>query len=126
MYFVSANCLDQVEHISFISGVVWGILAFRPIHFGNIWWSRKGPSFWFWLVESTTLQMLMVGLWCLLAWFLWIRQEFFLLPPPSFQPLTFWHVAYLLCLWQLPRRKSINLDVEIWNLAATSRTVFSL
>ena len=25
----------------------WGILAFRPIYFGSIWWSRKGPSFWF-------------------------------------------------------------------------------
>ena len=30
-----------------LPGELGGILAFWPIYFGSIWWSRKGPSFGF-------------------------------------------------------------------------------
>ena len=52
MYFVSADFSDWAEHISFIIRVTWGILVFRPILFGNIWWSRKGPRILFLLGVS--------------------------------------------------------------------------
>ena len=123
MYFVSASCLDRTEHISFISGVVWGILAFQSIHFGNIWWSRKGPNFWFlvddysadvdgWAVVSGVASLDLTGV-------LPSSSSFF----STFNILAHWVSSRLMAA---PRRKSINLDVEMLKRAATSRTIFGL
>ena len=127
MYFVSAGFLDWTEHISFISGVFYKVLAFRPIHFGIIWWSRKGPSFWFWLGGSShSLEVDGWGVACSSGEA--ARDPVGVLPSVSSFFLAF--SILLRCVSSLlmaaPRLRSISLEVEMPNLAATSRMVLGL
>ena len=127
MYFVSADFSDRTEHISFITRVTWGILAFWPIYFGSIWWSRKGPSFWFLLGVFSLLGS--GRLWSTL--FLWQSCTCDLvgvLPSSSsffsaFSILLHWVSSLLMAA---PLLRSINLEVEMSNFAATSRMVLGL
>ena len=126
MYFVSAGFLEGTEHISFISGVFHGVLAFRYIYFGNIWWSRKGPSFWFCWESLHSLEVDGCGVLCSSGEA--AREPVGVLPSAS---SFFSAFSILLCcvsslLIAAPRLRSISLEVEMPNFAATSRMVLGL
>ena len=126
MYFVSAGFLDGTEHISFILGVILEILAFRPIHFGNIWWSRKGPRNCFVGVSFHSLEVDGCGVACSSGEA--ARDPVGVLPSVSsfFSAFSIFALCVSSLFMAAPRRKSISLDVEMLNLAATSLMVFGL
>ena len=127
MYFVSAGFLDGTEHISFILGVILRVLAFRPIHFGNIWWSRKGPRILFLLgVSFYSLEVDGWGVACSSGET--ARDPVGVLPSVSsfFSAFSIFALCVSSLFMAAPRRKSISLDVEILNLVATSLMVFGL
>ena len=112
MYFVSAGFLDGTEHISFILGLILRVLAFRPIYFGNIWWSRKGPRILFLLESFHSLEVDGCGVLCSFGEV--ARDPVGVLPSASsfFSAFSIFALCVSSLFMAAPRRKSISLDVE--------------
>ena len=126
MHFVLTGFSDWTEHISFILGVSQGVLAFRPIHFGNIWWSQKGPSFVFVGDSFHSLEVDGWGVACSSGEA--AQDPVGVLPSAS----SFFSAFSILLrymsslLMAAPRLRSISLEVEMSNFAATSQMVLGL
>ena len=121
MYFVSTGFSDWTEHISFILGVILRVLAFRPIHFGNIWWSRKGPRILF-LLEFSFYSLEVDGWGVACSSGETARDPVGVLPSASsfFSAFNILLRCVSSLLMAAPRLRSINLEEEMLNLAATS------
>ena len=126
MHFISTSFSDWTEHISFILGVSQGVLAFQPIHFGNIWWSRKGPSFVFVGDSFYSLEVDGWGVACSSGEA--ARDPVGVLPSASsfFSAFSILLRCVSSLLMAAPHLRSISLEVEMSNFAATSRMVLGL
>ena len=91
-----------------------------------MWWSRKGPSFWFLLGVFHSLEV--DGLGVAASSGEAAHDPVGVLPPSSsfFSTFSILFRCVSSLLMAAPLLRSINLDVEMSNFAATSRTVLGL
>ena len=127
MYFVLTSFSDWTEHISFITRVIWESFSFSVLFtLGVCGGPEKDRIFGFCWESFYSLEVDGLGVFASsgeaahdLVGVLPSASSFF----STFSILLRWVSSLLMAA---PRLRSINLEVEMSNFAATSHTVFGL
>ena len=120
MHFFSADFSDWTEHISFITRVTWGILAFGLFTLGVFGGPEKDRVFGFCWESFHSLEVDGYGVLCSSGEA--ARDPIGVLPSASSFFLAFSILLHCVSslLMAAPHWRSINLEVEILNFTATS------
>ena len=126
MYFVSADFSDWAEHISFVTRVIQGIFSFSVYSLWECVVVPKRTEFYFCWESFHSLEVDGCGVLCSSGEA--ARDPVGVLPSASsfFSAFSILLHCVSSLLMAAPRLRSINLEVEMWNLAATSRMVLGL